>query len=365
MEKENALTTIKQRDSFSVETIETVKRSIFPKSTDDELKLFIHKCLTVGVHPLDKLLTPIKYNTKNGTVVSFISSIDLFRSKAEDSGKYDGQDEPVFEYDDGENEPPTKCTLNVYKKDIGRPFVGIAHMKEFLPNQENKRQFWNQMPHVMLAKCAEAQAFRKAFPQELNKLYVEEEMYNAIHKASGGSSKPEITQQTTERITTTSASGTERIKPTEQERQDKKLISEKQGYFLIAQIKENKASEAAILNLLKIPSIFFVTWNNRDKYCMDKLLKTIKEKPEFFNKYEPKVEQVKTQEEPPAAYDEAEYLEILRATAHAAGCPDDASINQRLLVNFPKIVSIDKIDVDSQQLVLDYFIALKDNPEQA
>jgi len=202
MEEEKALTAIKQRDSFSVETIETVKRSIFIGSTDDELKLFIHKCLTVGVHPLDKLLTPIKYNTKNGPVVSFISSIDLFRSKAEDSGKYDGQDEPLWEYDDGEDEPPTKCTVKVYKKDIGRPFVGVAHIKEFIPDNQNKRQFWDKMPNVMLAKCAEAQAFRKAFPQELNKLYVEEEMYNAISKAGGGgggSTKPEITQQTTEK----------------------------------------------------------------------------------------------------------------------------------------------------------------------
>lgn len=184
-------------------TVETVKKTVFKGATDEELQLFFHKCLSVGCHPLDELIFPVKFkdNKEGGFTLIFISSIDLMRAKAEETEEYDGQDEPEFtmgEHDDKFTHP-TKATVNVYRKGIDRPFVGVANWSEFFPSDEKKQFFWKKMPHVQIGKCAEAQGLRKAFPKKLNKLYAEEEMHQAIEAAAKKeSSKPEITQPTLE-----------------------------------------------------------------------------------------------------------------------------------------------------------------------
>jgi hypothetical protein len=103
-------------------------------------------------------------------------SVDGLRAIAERTGKYDGQDEP--EYELGDKGLIISCKVKVYRKDWSRPAVGVAYWDEYVQTKKDGAvtRFWASMPRVMIAKCAEAIAMRKAFPEDMSGLYVEEEM---------------------------------------------------------------------------------------------------------------------------------------------------------------------------------------------
>mgnify|MGYP000137225837 CR=1 FL=1 len=61
------------------------------------------------------------------------------------------------------------CKVRVWRKDWPRPAVGVAYWSEYVQtirdrqtSKERPAAMWAKMPHVMLAKCAESLALRKA-----------------------------------------------------------------------------------------------------------------------------------------------------------------------------------------------------------
>ena len=54
-------------------------------------------------------------------------------------------------------------------------FTRSARWEEYCP-PTGQDHMWRRMPHVMLGKCAEAQALRAGFPRQLHGSYVAEEM---------------------------------------------------------------------------------------------------------------------------------------------------------------------------------------------
>ena len=157
-----------------------VKSVIFPDATDDELSLFVFQCQRKGVHPLDRMIYPIKRNSKTGPPkLSFQAGIDFMRSEAEGTEEYDGQDEPEFEMENPDNSKwPSLARVKIYRKGVSRPFVGIARWDEYYPG-ELMGHMYRKMPFNQLAKCAEANGLRKAFPKVLGDLVCPEEMQQA------------------------------------------------------------------------------------------------------------------------------------------------------------------------------------------
>lgn len=156
---------------ITAEQKELVKKTVFPDATDAELQLFFFDCTRRGVHPLDKLIHPTKRNGK----YTPITSIDMFRQRASESGEHMGTDDAVYTGEPGK--PDFAASVTVYKHLRGEKcaFTATARWSEYFPG-ERQGFMWQKMPHLMLAKCAEALALRKAFPQQLHGLYTNEEM---------------------------------------------------------------------------------------------------------------------------------------------------------------------------------------------
>jgi len=165
----NSMNDIAKREAPEL-NIALIKRTVAPNATDDQLAMFIHDCNRRGVHPLDKLIV----FTNAGGKYTPITTIDFMRSRAADSNQMAGSDDAVFINEGGKLQ---SASVTVYRLTKGDRFAysATARLKEYYRNTPT----WNNMPHTMLAKCAEALALRKAFPHQLGGLYTREEMVQA------------------------------------------------------------------------------------------------------------------------------------------------------------------------------------------
>lgn len=156
--------------------VELIRRTIAKDATDAELKLFLFDCNRQGVHPLDRLI----HFTKRGGKYTPITSVDFMRTRAADTGEYAGSDDAHYYYSGGAYAPvPTAATVTVYRL-VGTPaqrypFAATARWSEYKP-PDGQDVMWRRMPHLMIGKCAEALALRKAFPRQLAGLYAHEEL---------------------------------------------------------------------------------------------------------------------------------------------------------------------------------------------
>lgn len=182
--------------------LDTLKATIAQDLTNDELALFAAVCERTGLDPFAKQIYGIKRTTRrkvNGQWIeeghlTIQTAIDGYRLIAERSGLYGGQDPAEWCGPDGtwtdvwlSSDPPVAARVAVYRKDVARPFVGVARFDAYADRWPAKdgqtvgdlRNLWKTMPDGQIAKCAEALALRKAFPNDLSGIYTTEEMEQA------------------------------------------------------------------------------------------------------------------------------------------------------------------------------------------
>lgn len=173
--------------NFSQEDVILIRDTVCKGATETEFKLFINQARATGLNPLARQVFAVKRwdNNLGREAMSIQVSIDGFRLIAERTGKYSGQTPPQWCGMDGiwqdvwlESSPPSAARVGVLRHDFTEPCYGVARFNAYAQTKKDGTltMMWKKMGDVMIAKCAESLALRKAFPQELSGLYTSDEM---------------------------------------------------------------------------------------------------------------------------------------------------------------------------------------------
>lgn len=220
----NAIVQLHPND-YSGSQLSLIKRTVASDTNASEFDLFMEVARRAGLDPFRKQISAIVFSKDDPVKrkMSIITTIDGLRAIAARSGRYrPDENEAEYEYGaslKGPGNPAglVKASVTIWIADVMRdggwkPVKGWAYWDEYAPIKEDaehvewvdtgekwadtgkpkKRKVvsgeivqkvdgnWAKMPRVMLAKCAEAQAIRKAFPEDTSGLYERAELDRAM-----------------------------------------------------------------------------------------------------------------------------------------------------------------------------------------
>lgn len=178
------------------ELVAVLRSSLYPGATDESIRMALSYCRAAGLDPLQKPVHIVPmWDSKAAAYRDVVMpGIGLYRTQASRTGEAAGVSEPEFGPDvtevigGQEITFPAWCRVTVFRllpngataqftaREFWRENYAVkgGREKSIAPNA-----MWTKRPYGQLAKCAEAQALRKAFP-ELGAAPTAEEMEGKV-----------------------------------------------------------------------------------------------------------------------------------------------------------------------------------------
>ena len=162
------------------ELIGVLTNSLYPGASAGSIKLVIGYCKAAGLDPMQKPchIVPMWDNKAKTMRDVVMPGIGLYRTQAARSGEYAGVTEPDFGDDVTENVGGAQITYPKWCRVTVRRLLQNGAVVDFTAKELWKENYatkgkdsiapnamWQRRPYAQLAKCAEAQALRKAFPE--------------------------------------------------------------------------------------------------------------------------------------------------------------------------------------------------------
>lgn len=166
-------------------TADDVRNLICPDADQKEVSLFLQLCKSQRLNPFVKDAYLVKYGSNPAQM---ITNYQVFNRRACRNDNYAGIENGVVVLRNGEivhkdgsavykaaGETLLGGWAKVYFKDNRKPAYAEVALDDYSTGKSN----WSKMPGVMIEKCAKAAAWRLAFPDDFQGMYVSEEMQQA------------------------------------------------------------------------------------------------------------------------------------------------------------------------------------------
>jgi len=166
------------------ELMQVLQSSLYPGAQEASIKLVINYCKASGLDPMQKPVHLVPMSVKKGGTKEYewrdvvMPGIGLYRTQAARSGAYAGMTEPEFGEDITENLGGTEITYPRWCRTTVKRQMSNGAIVEFTSKEFWKENYatagkdsvapnamWRKRPYAQIAKCCEAQALRKAFPE--------------------------------------------------------------------------------------------------------------------------------------------------------------------------------------------------------
>lgn len=196
-----ALTIADDQSRFTSQQVTVLRHLGVDGADDDDLDVFFHVAKRTKLDPFARQIYMIGRNSYDQradrwvtkqTIQTGIDGYRLIGRRAADAARARiSVSAPEWAHEDGTWRPvwvkawgsPIGARITITRD--GEPFVGVALFEEYAQTKRNGdlTSMWAQRPAGQIAKCAEALAWRLAFPQDLAGVYVEEELQHADREA--------------------------------------------------------------------------------------------------------------------------------------------------------------------------------------